>query len=223
MVLDRPIALGPLRFKFSRIKIAQGNLVGPGQPRTLVLSEAARQIVKAEAGGRAELRLGDLSHRRDFLDVRDACHAIVALADMNSLELEADIGESNVSQLRTGQPAQVSVQAFPERNYRAELRQIIPTADRTKATITVRVTILGKDRDLKPEMSARVTFLEAHKDGAPASRKALISVPKDAIAMRDGKSVVFEVNSDQRISQIPIITSGENQDQVLEFPPGLRS
>ena len=69
--------------------------------------------------------------------------------------------------------------------------------------------------DLKPEMSARVTFLEAHKNGAPASRKALISVPKDAIAMRDGKSVVFGVNSDQRISQLPIITSGENQDQVL--------
>ena len=216
---ERVVSQDQLEAAASRMRLAEAALA---QSRaSLALSQANYQntIIRAPFSGVVLKKMAEVGESvapiPPGVNISTSSGAIVALADMNSLELEADIGESNVSQLRTGQPAQVSVQAFPERNYRAELRQIIPTADRTKATITVRVTILGKDRDLKPEMSARVTFLEAHKNGAPASRKALISVPKDAIAMRDGKSVVFGVNSDQRISQLPIITSGENQDQVL--------
>ena len=60
-----------------------------------------------------------------------------------------------------GQPAEVTVEAFPDKRYKAVLRQIIPTADRTKATVLTKVTLLEKDKDLKPEMSAKVTFLEA--------------------------------------------------------------
>lgn len=142
--------------------------------------------------------------------------AIVALADMATLEVEADVSESNVAKLRNGQPAEVSVEAFPDRNYRAALRQIIPTADRTKATVTVKVTILDKDKDLKPEMSAKATFLEpAKKVSAAESSKAIISVPKDAIATRNGKAVVFEVRDDKRVYELPVTTGNENQDQVI--------
>ena len=143
--------------------------------------------------------------------------AIVALADMATLEVEADVSESNVAKLHNGQPAEVSVEAFPDRNYRAVLRQVIPTADRTKATVTVKVTILDKDKDLKPEMSAKATFLEAAKKNSASAdvRKAIISVPKDAIATRNGKSVVFEVRGDKRVYELPITTGNENQDQVI--------
>jgi len=86
--------------------------------------------------------------------------AIVALADLDSLEVEVDVAEANVAKLASSQPAEVTVEAFPEKQYKAELRQIIPTADRTKATVTVKVTILDRDPNLKPEMSAKATFLE---------------------------------------------------------------
>jgi multidrug efflux pump subunit AcrA (membrane-fusion protein) len=86
--------------------------------------------------------------------------AIVALADLATLEVEADVAESNVAKVQNGQPAEVTVEAIPDRRYKAVLRQVIPTADRTKATVQVKVTILDKDKDLKPEMSAKVTFLE---------------------------------------------------------------
>jgi multidrug efflux pump subunit AcrA (membrane-fusion protein) len=86
--------------------------------------------------------------------------AIVALADLDTLEVEVDVAEANVAKLSPSQPAEVTVEAFPEKKYKAELRQIIPTADRTKATVTVKVTVLDRDPNLKPEMSATATFLE---------------------------------------------------------------
>ena len=67
--------------------------------------------------------------------------AIVAIADMNSLEAEVDVNESNVGQLQTNQPAEIQVQAIPDHTYKGVLRQVIPTADRTKATVTVKVSV----------------------------------------------------------------------------------
>ena len=81
--------------------------------------------------------------------------------------MEADVSEANVAKLIDGQPAEVSVEAFPDRRYKAVLRQIIPTADRTKATVLTKVTLIEKDKDLKPEMSAKVTFLEPRGRSAP--------------------------------------------------------
>ena len=151
------------------------------------------------------------------VNISTASGAIVALADMATLEVEVDVSESNVAKLQFGQPAEVSVEAFPDRHYRAVLRQVIPTADRTKATVMVKVTILDKDKDLKPEMSAKATFLEPAKKGDKPvdTSKALVSVPKDAIATREGKTVVFGVGDDKKVHELPITTGIENQDQVI--------
>ena len=77
--------------------------------------------------------------------------------------------------------------------YEAVLRQVIPTADRTKATVMVKVTILGKDEDLKPEMSAKVTFLEPEpeSDEEPEEAPAVVLVPREAVVSRGGQTVVF--------------------------------
>ena len=80
------------------------------------------------------------------------------------------MAEANVAKVASGQPAEVTVEAIPDRRYKAVLRQVIPTADRTKATVQVKVTILDKDKDLKPEMSAKVTFLEPEKKEAARRR-----------------------------------------------------
>ena len=105
------------------------------------------------------------------MNISTSSGAIVALADLETLEVEADVAEANVAKVAGGQPAEVTVEAIPDRRYKAVLRQVIPTADRTKATVMVKVTILDKDKDLKPEMSAKVTFLEPERAHAGARRR----------------------------------------------------
>lgn len=133
------------------------------------------------------------------VNISTASGAIVALADLDTLEVEVDVAESNVAKLGPDQPAEVSAEAFPDRKYKGRLRQVIPTADRTKATVQVKVTILDKDKDLKPEMSARVQFTEkaapavARAAGAPPVMQSVVTAPESAIVSRDGKTVAFEI------------------------------
>lgn len=133
------------------------------------------------------------------VNISTASGAIVALADLDTLEVEVDVAESNVAKLGPDQPAEVSAEAFPDRKYKGRLRQVIPTADRTKATVQVKVTILDKDKDLKPEMSARVQFTEKvspaapRAAGAPPAMQSVVTAPESAIVTRDGKTVAFEI------------------------------
>jgi HlyD family secretion protein len=143
--------------------------------------------------------------------------AVVALADMDTLEVEADVSESNVARLAPEQPAEVTVEAFPERTYKAVLRQIIPTADRTKATVQVKVTLLDKDVKLRPEMSAKVQFLEPVKASASSAAPvaaAVVSAPAAAVVQRDGRPVVFEVVQGHA-RQRGVVAGPERQGQVV--------
>jgi len=150
------------------------------------------------------------------VNISTSSGAIVAIADMNSLEAEVDVNESNVSQLLPNQPAEIQVQAIPNHTYRGVLRQVIPTADRTKATVTVKVSILDKDKYLRPEMSCNVTFLEPQKraQAANAGPRRIITVPKDAVITRDGKPAVFEIEGN-RAHAMPITTGAELHGQLI--------
>src|SRR5271165_3577401 len=150
------------------------------------------------------------------VNISTSSGAIVAIADMNSLEAEVDVNESNVGQLQPNQPAEITVQAIPDHTYQGVLRQVIPTADRTKATVTVKVTILDKDKYLRPEMSCNVTFLQPQKstekkDVAP---QRIVTIPKDAVTTRDGKPVVFQVE-DKKARQLPVVTGADLHGQVI--------
>ncbi|MGD0929425.1 MAG: efflux RND transporter periplasmic adaptor subunit [Candidatus Korobacteraceae bacterium] len=150
------------------------------------------------------------------VNISTSSGAIVAIADMNSLEAEVDVNESNVSQLGPNQPAEITVQAIPNHTYKGVLRQIIPTADRTKATVTVKVSILDKDKYLRPEMSCNVTFLEPPKktQSAKTTPQRVITVPKDAVITRDGKPAVFAIE-DNKAHAMPITTGADLHGQVI--------
>ncbi len=151
------------------------------------------------------------------VNISTASGAIVALADLATLEMEADVSESNVAQLVPSQLADVSVQAFPDKHFKAVLRQVIPTADRTKATVMVKVTLVDKDETLKPEMSAKVTFLapvqETAKAATAAPEKPSVIVPATAIVTRSGASQVFEVVQNV-VHARPVTTGVTRQDDV---------
>lgn len=149
------------------------------------------------------------------VNVSTSSGAIVAIADMNSLEGEVDVNEANVAQLSPNQPATISVQAIPNHPYEGRLRQIIPTADRTKATVTVKVSILDKDKYLKPEMSCNVTFLEPKTDAqSKAPPQRIVTISKDAITTRDGKQVVFKID-DRKARMVPVTTGNDLNGQVI--------
>ncbi len=150
------------------------------------------------------------------VNISTSSGAIVAVADMNSLEAEVDVNEANVGQLFQGYPADITVQAIPDHVYKGVLRQVIPTADRTKATVTVKVSIVDKDKLIKPEMSCNVTFIEptkksAGKDSAPVR---IVTIPKDAVTTRDGKQVVFVIENN-RAREVAVVTGNELKGQII--------
>lgn len=214
------ISQDQLEAALSRVRAADASLF---QDRAaLSLSEANFQntVIRAPFAGVVLRRMAEVGESvapiPPGVNLSTSSGSIVALADMATLEVEADVSESNVGRLQNGQPAQVSVEAFPNRTYQAILRQVVPTADRTKATVTVRVSILHKGADLKPEMSAKVTFLErVKKDASRVSRtQPVISVPKSAVRTRDGGTFVLEVESG-RVHVAPVSIGDERQGQVI--------
>jgi RND family efflux transporter MFP subunit len=151
------------------------------------------------------------------VNISTSSGAIVAIADMNSLEGEVDVNESNVGQLGPNQPAEIQVQAIPGHTYKGVLRQIIPTADRTKATVTVKVSILDKDKYLRPEMSCNVTFLQPQAKSSQAAGAApprIITVPKEAVIGKDGKPTVFEIE-DNKARAVTLTTGADLHGQII--------
>jgi HlyD family secretion protein len=143
--------------------------------------------------------------------------AICTIVDLNTLEVVADVNEGSISQIREGQPAEVMVDAFPNRKWRGVLKQIIPTADRAKAIVQVKVRILNPDERLLPEMSATVSFLGAPRSEAELREPARIWVP--AAALVDGKIAV--VGADKRV-QWRRVTTGASRENRIEIKGGVR-
>ncbi|MDC4222743.1 MAG: efflux RND transporter periplasmic adaptor subunit [Candidatus Manganitrophus sp.] len=92
------------------------------------------------------------------------------MADMSSLQVEADVSESNIEKIRLGQPAEIALDAYPDTKSEGVVQTIVPTADRAKATVMTKIRFLNLDDRILPEMSAKVAFLadpEAGQGGAP--------------------------------------------------------
>jgi RND family efflux transporter MFP subunit len=217
---ERVVSRDSLEEARSRVRIAEAALA---QARAeLSLNQALYQntVIRAPFGGTVVKKMAEVGESvapiPPGVNISTASGAIVALADLDTLEVEADVNESNVARLQPDQPAEVSVEAFPDRSYRAVLRQIIPTADRTKATVMVKVTILDEDRDLKPEMSARVTFqapVQKPSEGAAAAEPE-VTVPREAVVSRDGRDVVFELR-EGRVSLKQVVLGPQRAERVV--------
>jgi HlyD family secretion protein len=144
--------------------------------------------------------------------------AICTLVDLSTLEAEVDVNESSIAQLHEGQAAEVSVDAFPGKKWRGVLRQIIPTADRAKAIVQVKVKIVDPGDRLLPEMSSTVSFLQAVRSDAELQEPARIWLPLPAIA----NGHVAVVDAKGRVS-LRSITTGAARDGRIEVTGGLRA
>lgn len=120
------------------------------------------------------------------------------IGDLGSLEMEADINEQNLGRLSIGQRAEVALDAYPDEPYKARLRQIVPTADRQKGSVKVKIEILGKDPRILPEMSCRVVFLNPETK-VDAEAKPKVMVPAASVVDVGGKKGVLLVKGTQAV------------------------
>ncbi len=154
-----------------------------------------------------------------FAAAANAKAAVVTLADMGSLQVEVDVAESNLEQVRTGQPCEIQLDALPENRFCGTVHMIVPTADRSKATVLVKVRFDETDRRILPEMSAKVAFLSRPLEGG--ERTPRITAAHAAVVERRGRKVVF-LARDERAVETPV-TLGERLGDVVEIVRGVKA
>ncbi len=153
-----------------------------------------------------------------FSAAADSKGAVVTLADMGTLEVEADVSESNLSKIRVDQPAEIQLDAFPELRLAGVVSRTVPTVDRSKATLLVKVRFVERDARVLPDMSAKVAFLS--KAVPPEDKQPVAAVQPGALVQRDGKRVAFVVKDDKL--RMVGVTPGRRIGELVEVS-GLRA
>ena len=145
--------------------------------------------------------------------------SVITLARLDELEVDTDVKEDYLSQLRKGQPTQVVVDAVPNHRYQGRLREIIPMGDRTRGIVKVKVTILDPDERLFPELSATVLFLPDAKEPNQAQEKGVF-VPVAAVQGTDKEKFVWLYEQDH-VRKLALATEGESHDGLIAIRGGL--
>lgn len=144
--------------------------------------------------------------------------AVVTIADMNSLQVEVDVSESNLGIVKKGQPCEIQLDAIPDSRFRGIVHMIVPTADRSKATVLVKIRFIDTDPRILPEMSAKAAFLE--REITKDEQNPKIALNPEAISTRNGKQFVFLIK-DNRAIETPIVT-GQKLGDFIEILSGVK-
>jgi RND family efflux transporter MFP subunit len=155
--------------------------------------------------------------------------AIVTMADLGTLEVEVDVSEAYIARIRNGQDARVTLDAYPDTSFAARARQVVPTADRSKATVQVKVAILDRDPRILPEMGAKVTFVREATAGVTAAPRRVL-VPEAAVVRAGTEAHVWVVTDGvvrriavdlgpSRGTSIEVRRGLEGGEQVVVTPP----
>jgi len=144
--------------------------------------------------------------------------AVVTMADMESLIVEADVSEINLEKVKAGQPCEITLDAFPEERFPGQVHMVVPTADRSKATVQTKVKFLKKDDRVLPEMSAKVAFLSR-----PIARdeKPKLGVNPSAVVSKNGRAIVFQLKGEQ-VQEVPI-DKGSPLADLVQVTRGLQA
>jgi RND family efflux transporter MFP subunit len=163
-----------------------------------------------------------------FSSTTESKGAVVSMADLNTLEVETDVSESSLFKVRVGQPCEIQLDALPDTRFRGVVHGILPTVDRTKATVLVKVRFLNKDGRILPDMSAKVAFLS--REIPPEQQDPVAVVKPSAIISRNGTQTAFlvrgttvnevSVETGDRIEDMVVVSKGlSSGDQVVLHPP----
>ena len=131
---------------------------------------------------------------------------IASLADFSTLQVEADVSESQVAKLKIGTPAEIVLDAFTDRRYRGKVAEVRPRVDRAKATVTVKVGFVDDPVDVLPDMGAKVTFLAKELDEAASKAQPIPAVQADAVVERGENKVLWVVDQQDQLRTVPVVT-----------------
>ncbi|MBI2413157.1 MAG: efflux RND transporter periplasmic adaptor subunit [Deltaproteobacteria bacterium] len=146
--------------------------------------------------------------------------AVVTIADMESLQVEADVSESNIGKVNLRQPCEIELDALPEARFKGAVHMIVPTADRSKASVLVKVAFMEKDARILPEMSAKVSFLSRELN--ENERAARLVVDPSAIVAVGGRNTVFVIKDDGTVAETEVAL-GEKMGTTVEVKSGLKA
>jgi RND family efflux transporter MFP subunit len=145
--------------------------------------------------------------------------AVVTIADLSTLEVEVDVNEAYIGRVRGGRPARITLDAYPDTTFRGSVRQVVPTADRQRATVQVKVSIADHDPRILPEMGAKVDFLAPDTARAGSAPRPIIRVPSEAVRTDGGASVVWIVRDGRLVRRV--VETGPVSAGFLEVRAGL--
>jgi len=145
--------------------------------------------------------------------------AVVTIADLSSLQVEADVSESNLRVIKVGQPTEIQLDAIPDTRFKGAIHMVVPTADRTKATVMVKVKFINMDSRILPEMSAKVAFLsrEVNRD----EQEPRLAVPQKALKLKNGNTTAFLVKG-SKAEEVKVST-GSKLGDYIEINDGLKA
>jgi RND family efflux transporter MFP subunit len=145
-----------------------------------------------------------------------AAAGVATIVDMSSLEVDVDVNEAYIHRVQPGQPATAVLDAYPDWNIPAHVIAIVPTADKSKATVKVRLAFQKLDPRILPDMGVRVSFLQEATEEPGSSTGSLpadtVWVPASALVQRDGRTVVFVIQGDR--AHEASVTPGESQGDL---------
>jgi RND family efflux transporter MFP subunit len=133
-----------------------------------------------------------------FSQAAETKGAVVTIADMTTLEVEADVAESSLGRIKVGQPCEIQLDAVPDHRFAGVIQRIVPTVDRAKATVLVKIRFLERDGRILPDMSAKVAFLE--RALGAEDRKPVTVVPRQALVEWNGAKAVFAVREGRAVA-----------------------
>jgi HlyD family secretion protein len=154
-----------------------------------------------------------------FSSAADSKGAVVSMADMSTLEVEADVSEASLAKIMVGQPCEITLDALPDTRFRGRVSRMVPTVDRAKATVMTKVQFDAIDPRVLPEMSAKVSFLTQEVNAA--QQQPRLAVAPDALAARGGTEVLFAVR-DGKAVEVRVIR-GEKIGDVVAITGDVRS
>lgn len=144
--------------------------------------------------------------------------AVVTLADMDSLQVEVDVSETSITLIGVGQPCDIQLDALAERRFRGEVHAIVPTVDRSKATVLVKVRFRDKDPRMLPDMSAKVSFLS--RELTPEELPPRLAVHQAALVETKDKTIVYRIEDNK--ARETVVRLGGKLGDMREILSGLK-
>jgi RND family efflux transporter MFP subunit len=132
---------------------------------------------------------------------------LVTIASLSDLEVQADVNEAQLSKVKVGTPAEILLDAFPDRRFAGRVREIRQTVDRAKATVTVKVKFDGDTAGVLPDMAAKCSFRNKPLDDAALKMAPKLVAPADAVVDRAGRKVLLTVE-EGKVREVPVVVGG---------------